>query len=323
LINLLTLVLLIIVLEFLIFLGLEYPSHIPLVLLPAYRSYYQSHDRKIIQVTDCACYDSGLFYRLRTGDCQFENREFVVTNNVNTAGLRDDEISLDHPKLIVLGDSYAMGWGVAQQESFPQVLEKISQQRVLNAGISSYGTAREVQLFNRLAPDSVQTIFLQYHANDFDENRTFVHNGYRLPIRSRKSYNSLRLEINKRDDYYPLKHTVGISKAISRKLMGSEDETVREMEAASVFMDILRIDKSRVRIVVFKMDESMRMNDAFTNAVDSIAKTSRYKDWNITALRLSDLLTCDDYFLLDDHINAPGREKIAARMVKPLNPLFN
>jgi hypothetical protein len=108
--------------------------------------------------------------------------------------------------------------------------------------------------------------------------------------------------------------------------MGSEDETVRDMEAASVFMDILshlRIDKSRVRIVVFKMDESMRMNDAFANAVDSIAKTSKYKDWNITTLRLSDLLTCDDYFVLDDHINARGHEKIAARMAKTLNPLFN
>jgi hypothetical protein len=316
----------IIILEFLIFLGLEYPSRIPAMLLPAYKLYYQSSDRNIIQVTDCACYDSGLFYILRTGGCQFKNREFEVENNINTAGLRDDEISLSHPKLVVLGDSYAMGWGVPQQESFPQVLEKISQQRVLNAGISSYGTAREVQLFNRLAPDSVQTIFLQYHANDFDENQTFVRNGYKLPIRSRKSYDSLRLHINKREDYYPLKHISGICQAVSRKLMSSAKAPVSETRAASVFMDVLshlNINKSQVRIIVFKMDESSRINDAFVNAVDSIATMPRFTDWNISTLRISDILTNEDYFVLDEHINAQGHKKIADRMAQTLNPVFN
>jgi hypothetical protein len=62
-----------------------------------------------------------------------------------------------------------MGWGVEQDQSFPQLLEKNSHQTVLNAGMSSYGTAREVQLFNGLNLSSVKTIFLQYHANDYNE----------------------------------------------------------------------------------------------------------------------------------------------------------
>jgi hypothetical protein len=170
----------------------------------------------------------------------------------------------------------------------------------------------------------VQTILLQYHANDFDENQTFVRNGYKHPIRSEKSYNSLRIHINQRDDYYPLKHLFGISKAISRNLMGARARSVPE--AAAVFLDVmsrLNIDKSRVRIVAFKMGESSRINNGFVDAVDSIAGTPAFSDWKISTLRMTYLLTGEDYFVLDDHINAHGHKKIASRMAQTLNPGFN
>ena len=50
----------------------------------------------------------------------------------------------------MLGDSYAMGWGVEQGESFPEILEAATGLRVLNAGVPSYGTPRELLMLERL-----------------------------------------------------------------------------------------------------------------------------------------------------------------------------
>jgi lysophospholipase L1-like esterase len=312
--------------EGLVLLGLTYPNYIPDPILPAYRLYYQSSDRNIIQVTDCAQYDSGLFYILKAGTCEFRNREFDVQNSINSAGLRDDEASLASPEIVVLGDSYAMGWGVNQDEAFPQVLEKISQQRVLNAGISSYGTAREVTLFNRLTRSSIKTIFLQYHANDFEENTSFIENHYTLPIRKESTYDSLRFHINKREDYFPFKHLYGVTKAASRKLFHPAPAPVSDLEAASKMLDVLthlNIDKTKVRIIVFKLDDYDRIDDGFIHAVDSLANTEPYQDWNLSTVSLSGLFTEDDYFVLDDHINASGHRKIAHKLAESLNPMLH
>ena len=64
--------------------------------------------------------------------------------------MRDDEESLKAPEVIVLGDSVAMGWGIEQNETMAQQIEAMAGLKVLNAGISSYGTVREMKLLNRL-----------------------------------------------------------------------------------------------------------------------------------------------------------------------------
>src|SRR5436309_11914338 len=109
------------------------PSPIRSCVEELYRS-----ERHLIQFSpDCAQYDPRLGYRLRPGRCRFANREFATTYMINSRGLRDDETSLHEPTVIVLGDSYAMGWGVEQDETYPQVIERNLGVKVLNAAISS------------------------------------------------------------------------------------------------------------------------------------------------------------------------------------------
>lgn len=307
-----------------LFLGLVFPSMIPSFLLSPYRLYYQSSDRNIIQVTSCAQYDSGLFYMLKPGNCFFKNREFNVENRINYGGLRDDDASLQNPSVIVLGDSYAMGWGVEQAESFPQLLEEAIQQPVLNAGISSFGTAREVKLFNRLALSEVKTIIFQYHANDFEENETFIKHGHHLPIRSEATYDSLCKNINDREDYYPLKHLYGLTKAISRKLLNKPPKHITNVTAAQAFFEViddLEINKDSVQILIFKVDDYDKLNNNFVNTIDSLSNTPTYSGWNIKTIKLQDVLSREDYFVLDDHINAKGHVKIAQKLAQSLNPV--
>ncbi len=320
----LTFVILALLLELLVFYGLSRPSFIPRVLLPAFRLYYQSGDRKIIQVTSCGQYDSTLFYVLAPGTCQFSNREFNVSCHVNSRGLRDDEQSLSSP-IVVLGDSYAMGWGVEQDEAFPQVLEKISQQRVLNAGISSYGTAREVLLFNRLALPSVKTIFIQYHANDFDENQNFLIK-HSLPVRSGDAYDSICRNIGTRNRYFPFKHLYGISNAVTKQILYDPATGRSDAAAATTFLQVisnLNVDKQRVQLVVFKVDDYDYIDNGFINAIDSLAQRPPYREWNLSTLSIKDILGPSDYFVLDDHINREGHRKIGSKLAKALNPVLD
>jgi hypothetical protein len=90
------------------------------------RQYYITNDRSIVQYEpDCFRYDPELTYTLKPeSTCTVVNREHTVEYRANRQGVRDSESALDHPSIVVVGDSQAMGWGVAQSESFPKVLER-------------------------------------------------------------------------------------------------------------------------------------------------------------------------------------------------------
>ena len=126
---------------------------------------------------------------------------------MNSLGVRDDEASLASPRIIVAGDSYAMGWGVDQEKTFAQLLEKETGTRVLNAGISSYGTAREMALLKRVDLSRLAFLIIQYSDNDYIENKGFVHFGRKLPILSEAEYQQIVSDHMWRTDYYFGKRT--------------------------------------------------------------------------------------------------------------------
>jgi hypothetical protein len=87
--------------------------------------------------------------------------------------LRDDEESLFSPEIVVVGDSQAMGWGVSQDLTFSSLLENALGKPILNAAISSYGTARELKILERIDLSNLKFLIIQYSDNDYRENRTY------------------------------------------------------------------------------------------------------------------------------------------------------
>ncbi|MGO8056386.1 hypothetical protein, partial [Rhizobium leguminosarum] len=77
-----------------------------------------------------------------------------------------------------------------------QQIEKISGLRVLNAGISSYGTAREIELLKQLDTSALKFIMIQYCSNDDAENNASKANQYHLKISSRDSFESVLRDFN-------------------------------------------------------------------------------------------------------------------------------
>lgn len=98
----------------------------------------------------------------------------VVTNRI---GLRDKEITLPKPigtkRILFLGDSFTMGLGVNEEQSFPRVVEKdlrayqdIPQVQTVNAGINGVGPFYDFVYLKhdglKLDPDIVVVGFLPW-----------------------------------------------------------------------------------------------------------------------------------------------------------------
>lgn len=301
---------------------LNNPSSAPKWLLPALKSYYHERNCNIIQQNpEYAQYDSTLFYTLRPGTFTYENREFSTTYHVNSKGVRDDEESLEYPKIIVLGDSYSMGWGVEQDETYASLLEREIGINTLNTAISSYGTAREITSLEKFKTDSVEYVIIQYCPNDYTENKNWVRGLNELHVSSEETYNAASELHIERNHYYFLKHVFNIpgylgvkKKYIVPKSIGNKKKE-KVVTAANAFLSILKssnkIPKS-AKIILFNM-EAERSNNGFITDVKNLLDMEY-------ASSLHDRLSYIDFtgkindkhrFVLDPHLNAAGHKVLA------------
>ncbi|HVN85455.1 MAG TPA: GDSL-type esterase/lipase family protein [Candidatus Binatia bacterium] len=109
-------------------------------------------------------------------------------DDVNSLGIRGPEVTLEHPsgltRIVVLGDSFTYGDGVAARNTLPAELERqlnqtlVGKFQVLNLGVPGYNTAQEVAYFRelgqRLAPDLV---IIAFTLSDADMGALGSHSG--------------------------------------------------------------------------------------------------------------------------------------------------
>lgn len=303
---------------------LKNPNAIPSSLKNAFQQYYRFHDRSIVQVTDCGKYDEELFYTLAPGDCEFNNREFSTLLNVNSQGIRDTENATENASIVVIGDSFSMGWGVNQSESYAEILEKNSAQNVLNASISSYGTAREIILLKRLQVNNPKTLIIQYHQTDFSENTEYVDNNYALNISSESTYDSLKKYISNRQNYFPGKHVSLIIKYYLKSL-APQKITPQDPSEIDAFLNVLtnaQVNLDSTKILLFEAEHISSINDDFISGVkEKIAiNPSKYPKYiqEMKIISTKNLMTSEDFFILDNHLNAHGHNTVATILSKYL-----
>ena len=118
-----------------------------------------------------------------------DSKTFV---RINSKGLRDQEYEYAKPagvyRILVLGDSFAWGYGVEQGKNFTDRLEELLNKsvagnlvEVINAGVSGYGSDQELLLLERegmkYQPDLVLVAFA---TNDFTLDNKSGRHGYYL-----------------------------------------------------------------------------------------------------------------------------------------------
>lgn len=106
----------------------------------------------------------------------------------NKYGMRDDDVQTASPsdgrrRILVLGDSFAWGFGVGQNELFSSPEVHDPGLEILNFGVSGYGTDQEYLLYlkegTRFAVDQVVLMFTPY--NDVANNLATEQYGYFKP----------------------------------------------------------------------------------------------------------------------------------------------
>ena len=99
---------------------------------------------------------------------------FNVTYTSNEVGARDDSFVVNnHDDIILLGDSFAEGYGVNLENTSQKYIENITKRNVLNFGVSrNFGPLQYSIIFNNLAKKYKHKTIIIYilPSNDFGEN---------------------------------------------------------------------------------------------------------------------------------------------------------
>jgi hypothetical protein len=301
--------------------------HHPSRRLPAslrqFFSWEYFYRRNVVQLdTGRARYDPELLYTLRPGRYTFSNVEYSTPYDVNSLGVRDDEASLAQPEIVVAGDSYAMGWGVQQDETFPQVIERRTGRRVLNAAVASYGTVREMRLLDRVDLSRATTLVVQYCSNDFGENEEFEKHGNRHVPSGEQEWLNAIAEQERVARYRPFRMVYDAAVYVKRGVEGRrrggfEPSSAPPDRAAALFLNALmhasHADLSRLRIVVTDPDP----DPAFVRALVRAQVSPSYPPYvrALNVVDVSGVLTPDVHYVLDDHLTARGHERIADALI--------
>lgn len=312
------------------FMILNRPYLIPTYASKAFRNFYTNVERSIIQYHSAAVYDSISFYNFMPDTTfRFQNIEFDNIVATNSRGFRDDEPSLEGPEVICLGDSYTLGWGVDQNECFPQLIEKMSGKKVLNCGMSSFGTAREMLRLFQCDRSRLKYIIVQYCKNDVGENLAFAKNSDSLHIGAENDFESARSGYNRLKVYYPGKYAVNISDNLAReklrKALGlrstkyylSEDPE----KCAEYFLRVIghyREWLGNVKLIVIDINPPDDLDGRFIRAVDSLLTTRTYTDLhkNVCTIDVSATFSAGDFYQLDVHLTSAGHHKLAKKIVQ-------
>jgi len=314
---------------------LNHPRSIPNALFPSFKFYYDHFECRIIQYEPAHTrYDTALYYTLKSNvSFTYSNREYDNAFATNSKGLRDDEASLTQPRIICLGDSYTLGWGADEQQSYPAMVERQTGLKVLNAGMSSYGTARESRLLSTLDTSQVQYVIWQYCANDQEENEAYITTYRSSPSHTPQSLDSV-MELHAwTRQYFPCRHLFTLAKLSANQLVNDLSLPMKPAPApptadsvfernARDFLSIVTtssVDLVRTKIIVLELGP-FPIEGRFIHHLKNLVQ-QRGLTQSFLFIDASTLLSKDDFYILDVHLNQQGNRKVAEALTRMINGL--
>ncbi len=140
-------------------------------------------EKKTYDLSPCRSLDENFHDVMVPGSvCRFKTDEWDIVYRINSFGLRGKEISIRKPantyRILLLGDSFAQGFGVDFEKSFGKILEgklatdKNEKIEVINTGVVGYSPLNEYLFLKEkgllFKPDLV---LLAFNATDFWDDR--------------------------------------------------------------------------------------------------------------------------------------------------------
>jgi len=294
----------------------------------AAREFYVYHGRSILQLEPGFIeYDPHLLYRPRNGVFAFDNYEFRTTIN-SIDGQRRNPYLKTAPEIIILGDSFAQGWGVNDQDTVASALTRDFGLGAVSSGVSSYNTARELYSFRRAVARGIiprpSNLVIFYCTNDYTENVHFLDHGIKTYTPEDYEAQVARAKDNttKRSLLVgPLTHHVeslrnGYRKWMTMTKRGLDygnlydpDPPVSSAEQVRAFKAILEanldlIGDMQVTVVAFK---GWGGKDEIGPALAAMPRLTNNRQIHV----IINTVPNSGYFPLDGHLNERGSRQLA------------
>ena len=312
---------------------LNHPDRISKNLRKYFQAYYLQYDMGIFQFEpQCADYDPALFYSMKKNSrFVFSNREYGDSFYTNRQGFRDrrDDVRAD---VVCIGDSFTMGYGVDQDSTFSAQLERLSTLRVLNAGMSSYGTARESLTFSKIDLSEAKLVIWQYCDNDAPENKAFLENNFKYSPSSETTFSYYRRQNYWQKKYFPFKHFLTIIKmaastVLKRATPDFANNTADVEKDARNFLRIVKAataDRPGIKIIVTELG-FYRPKSQFLASINDCLKTAEFAALahQVNVVDVFPCLEAANFYELDMHIKPAGQKAIATCLAKVVERLIN
>jgi hypothetical protein len=124
-----------------------------------------------------AQFDPALVYIPRPGKSEFRSPDFDVTLTFapDTTRWQPPPADPNAPLVLVAGDSYVMGWGVQDDETYSYLLATRYGWNTINTGVSGYGAPRELLRIQKLGLlKRSAAVVIDFAIKDPGENRAFL-----------------------------------------------------------------------------------------------------------------------------------------------------
>ncbi len=302
----------------------------------AAREFYVYHGRSILQLEPGFIeYDPHLLYRPRNGAFAFDNYEFRTTIN-SRDGQRRNPYLKTAPAVVILGDSFAQGWGVNDQDTVASVLTREFGLGAVSGGVSSYNTARELYSFRRAVADGIiprpSHLVIFYCTNDYTENVYFLDHGIKTYTPEDFAAQVARAKDNTTKPSLltgPLTHHIeslrnGYLKWMAMTRNGRDygnlydpDPAVSSAEQVRAFKAVLEanldlIGNMPITVVAFK---GWGGKDEIGPALASMPRLTNNRQINV----IINTVPNSGYFPLDGHLNEAGSRQLAKLIAEQIN----
>jgi len=285
--------------------------------------YYAAAPTRSIWQADagCAVLDEAVGYTAKHGVCEFRNHEFDTELHYTAEGWRHPEDPIpDLGRVLIIGDSQAMGWGVNFDKNFGYLLGERGY-KVRNYAVSSHATEQQLQLaVNSPFFREATIILLQYCENDLGKNkrelssylerekRVFLSQQTEKPISTlQKMSNAAAMFIKNFSFSVLLKAPVEYVAAIGLDHRSSTYSRKQTEEHKAYLVDVLK---------KFPELQSKRMLVFYSNGWGKPFFEWGQKLGGVELLELG--LERRHYHKIDDHLTEYGHEYIASKLASVL-----
>jgi hypothetical protein len=267
---------------------------------------------------ECVEFDSKLIYKPKVGSCRFTNAEFDTVLNFSKNGRQMGDVNSIGKAIAVVGDSFAMGWGVGDAETYAAELQRRTGRKVYNLAVSSYGTVRELmRLEGSGLLDSVDTVIIHYCDNDLDENMNFS-----VPSEAESRKIFLKITEPSQAD------RLSLWKYLYREYKFTVKYPIEELRATFFHKEELEDFVPHYGPLIKAIAKVGALKEKRIVVIYSKSYGAKFRNFPVGKDReMSNVLFVDldvnpkDFYLLDPHLNKRGHEKIGRELADVIKRL--